>query len=69
MSTGSPIETSKSQSPDLFEAPQKLTLNIENAPVPATPPLICNHTPKMISRPIDPLDFSKGGENWQKSSV
>ena len=35
VSTGSPIETSESQSPEFFEAPEDVTLNIETAPVQA----------------------------------
>ena len=61
VSTGSPIETSESQSPELFEAPEEETLNIETAPNQAMPPIVSNPTPKMISEPIGPLDFSKGG--------
>ena len=61
VSAGSPIEASQSQSPGLFEAPTHAPLHLETAPVLAMSPVVGNHTPKMLSEPIGPLDFSKGG--------
>ena len=61
MSTGSPIETTQSQSPELIEAPEKVTSNTETTPVQAISSMVCNPVPKMISEETGPLDFSRGG--------
>ena len=65
VSTGSPIETTQSQSPKLIEAPEKVTSNTETTPAQAIPFMGRNPVPKMIFREeTGPLDLSKRGSNW-----
>ena len=64
VSTGSPIETTQSQSPELIEAPEKVTSNIETAPVQVMPLMVHNPVPKMIREETGPLDLS-GGSHWK----
>ena len=60
VSAGSPIETTQSQSPELIEAPEKVTSNTETAPVQAMLSMVCNSVPKTTSEETGPLDFSRG---------
>ena len=62
MSTGSPIEIQKSQSPEFVEVPPKITSDNETAPVQVIPLNVHDPVPKMISREeTSPFDLSRGG--------
>ena len=59
VSAGSPIETTQSQSPELIEAPEKVTSNTETTPVQAILLMVFNPVPKIIREETGPLDLSR----------